>query len=98
MTSGKLGERNSTAESPRQPNRPAASTPTYVATDVETSDEMSLTESIGVTEEEQTGSKQRGRRWLTAAAVIGGTVMLYLFSLYAPPVIRRALGKESAEE
>ncbi|SNZ06802.1 hypothetical protein SAMN06269185_1292 [Natronoarchaeum philippinense] len=69
-----------------------------MATDVETSDEMSLTESIGVAEGERTGSEQRGRRWLTAAAAIGGTVVLYLFSLYAPPVIRRALGKESAEE
>jgi len=58
---------------------------------------MSLTESISVPAGAQSEEKPSGRRWLTALAAFGTAVVLYLFSLYAPPVIRRALGKESDE-
>jgi len=58
---------------------------------------MSLTESLGVTAGEQRHQEPSGRRWLTALAAFGTAIVLFLFSLYAPPVIRRALGKASDE-
>jgi len=60
-------------------------------------DGMSLTESIGVPEGAQREEEPSGRRWLTALAAFGTAGVLFLFSLYAPPAIRRALGKESDE-
>jgi len=58
---------------------------------------MPLTESVSVPAGAQSEAEPSSRRWLTALAAFGTAVVLFLFSLYAPPVIRRALGKESGE-
>jgi|GEM_PF-5142698 len=58
---------------------------------------MSLTESISAPAGARRDEEPSSRRWLTALAAFGTAGVLYLFSLYAPPAIRRALGKESDE-
>jgi hypothetical protein len=55
---------------------------------------MQLSRPIPKIARERTEPPGRARNWLAVTAAAGTPAVLFLLSLYAPPVIRRALGKD----